>query len=98
MKFGGSFISKQFKRRYRNSLRIQQLSKFLALNSNNCWKDEEEQIPFYQGEKPLWIDTANNDQIVQAIVKLKKYTTKYPKNQIILLFDDTLDDGVLGKT
>ena len=99
VKLSESFYSKTFKRGYRNSQKIQQLTEFLSKNNGNPLNlHGEENFPCVQGEQPVWIDMgSNHDDIGDAVRKLKSYTSKYPKEQVMLLYDEALDEVMIRK-
>ena len=99
VKLGDTFYSETFMYRYRNCLKIQQFSMFLSKKStNNLNIDEERNIPCIQGDQPRWIDVGNTHYLIgNALKKLKSYTTKYSKDQTVLLYDDSLNDEMLTK-
>ena len=46
----------------------------------------------------MWIDIgSNHDDIGDAVRKLKSYTSKYPKEQVMLLYDEALDEVMIRK-
>ena len=93
-----TFQSTIFRRRYRNCQEIQQLSRFLSKKSENCLNLNEENIPCLQGDHPVWIDLGSDyDHLENAVKKLKSHTTMYPKSEVVLLYDDTLNDEILRK-
>ena len=65
VKLGDTFYSETFMNRYRNCLKIQQLSMFLSKKStNNLNIDEERNIPCIQGDQPRWIDVRNMHYLI----------------------------------
>lgn len=94
-----SYNSATFRSRYRNSQKIQQLCRFLSNSSSNSLIIEEEKnIPCLQGDQPVWIDIGDNhDLIMDAVRRLKTDTTKYPKQETLLLHDDTVNENILKR-
>ena len=96
VKLDSSFYTKTFKRRYRNSERIQELAIYLSKMNrrfqNSLTLESEENVPCLQGQQILWIDVGDNFDCIEKAVEKLKNMAKFPKEENILLHDDLSDD------
>ena len=88
---GGYFFTKTFRKRYRNSEKILNLSKFFVEKSNKCIK---ELVPCLAGKHPVWIDIEGDSNLIHfAVDEMKKLISVFQKSQTILVYDVCLEDA-----
>ena len=96
------FLTKKFHLRYRNSEKIQVLTKYLGHEMKIYLKDstEEVSVACVAGDFPLWIDlgcpdTVDTDAIGEALKIMLEKTVKATRNEKILLFDGFLPKEIV---
>eukprot|EP00092_Neocalanus_flemingeri_P019101 GFUD01020691.1.p1 GENE.GFUD01020691.1~~GFUD01020691.1.p1 ORF type:complete len:768 (+),score=204.79 GFUD01020691.1:229-2532(+) len=83
-----SFHVQELCLRYRNSRSIQKMTSFVGLKIGKYLTSDEEPATCVVGEKPVWIDIAEDEaNIKPALEQLKKYIENDKKSEMVLLYD-----------